>query len=143
MFDGNSQYDYDYHMVIAAHLLGQTFHSLIMAAMIRADSTARKQLAYAFPELADDLHDRGHPEIPPGRAEAGDQARPGAMASPGADALDDDMFLLTRQLSGAMGGVHASWAPAVVEVLRVRHPAVWDDAVSTAKATRDFYQERT
>lgn len=134
MNQAESQYDYDYHMVLAGHLLGQTFHSMIMAAMIRGDTTARRQLAYAFPEVADDLRDRGHPEIPPGRPEPGDQTRPGALVSPGADALEDDPFLIADQVREAMGGVHHSWAPAVLEIVRLRYPDCFADAVSTAFA---------
>lgn len=85
-----SRYDYDYHMVIAAQLLQQTFASLVIAAMLRGDTVARRQLAYAFPEIARDLRERGHLEIPDERPELGDQARPGAMVSPGADNLSHE-----------------------------------------------------
>jgi len=133
-----SPYDYDYQRILQAHLLGETFHSLVMAAMIRADSTARKQLAYAFPDVANDVRDRGHPEIPPGRPERGDQARPGARATPGADRpFDGDPYALADQVAEAMGGIHQAWAPAVIAILRLRHPGVWDDAVSSA-----YHQDR-
>ena len=130
---GPSQFEFDYHMVIANHLLGQSFHSLIMAAMIRGDTAARRQLSYAFPEVADDLRARAHPEIPPGRPERGDQARPGARVSPGADKLfDGDPIELAEQVAEAMGGLHRAWAPTVLGILRVRYPGVWDDAVMSA-----------
>lgn len=59
-----SQYDYDYSMVLIAQLLQQSFHSLVIAAMIRGDTENRQLLADAFPGLAADLRARGHNEIP-------------------------------------------------------------------------------
>lgn len=130
---GPSQFEYDYHMVVQNHLLGHSFHSLIMAAMIRGDTIARRQLSYAFPDVANDLRSRAHPEIPPGRPERGDQARPGARVPPGADKLfDGDPSVLADEVADAMSGLHRTWAPVVLAILRMRYPGIWDDIVTSA-----------
>lgn len=60
-----SQFDYDYYQTQHTEVIGQTFHTLIMAAMIRADSADRRRLAAACPDVAADLVARGHAELDP------------------------------------------------------------------------------
>ena len=126
-----SVFEFDYYQVMTVNLLCQSFHSLVMAAMIRGDSVNRVRLSYAFPDVAADLRARGHLEIPAvaGPAERGDQARPGAMTTPGAA----DVSGWTGELQDIMGDLNAAWAPIVVAILRARYPSAWDDAVTSAR----------
>lgn len=127
-----SKYDYDYHMLLVAQLPAQTFHSLIMAAMIRAGSAERQRLAWSFPDVAEDMRLRGHVEVPGPRAELGDQTRAGAMISPGGDVYDP--MGTVEQLQEAMGyDTHYTWAPAVIALVRERHRPLWDAAVAAAQ----------
>lgn len=58
-----SKWDYDYLMAQNREVGAQTFHTLIMAAMIRADSDTRRRLAAACPDVAADMLARGHLEL--------------------------------------------------------------------------------
>lgn len=103
------------------------FHRSVMAALICAPPVERRRLAYAYPRVADFLRDNGYPDMPRERPEKGDQGPNTPLC--GAD-YDD----IEAQLQCAMGDdIHPGWAPAVIEIIRHRHPDLWKDAVVAAR----------
>jgi hypothetical protein len=97
-------------------------------------------------QLADDwarryMAARDYPGAFSGRSEieAALRAAYVAGASDGPARGYDDM---EAQLRCAMGdGIHPEWAPAVIEIMRHRHPELWDDAVAAAVKIDDNRRE--
>lgn len=127
----HTQFDYDYHQVLASELIAQTFHSLVMAAMVRGDSANKAKLSWAFPDIADDMISRGHVDIPrPARAAAAAPVIDAAMLEQGWD----NAQLLARDLAAALDGeLDVSWAPVLITVLRAGHPELWQQVKAVAE----------
>jgi hypothetical protein len=104
---------------------GVSFRALLMAAMMKCtDPGERRVLAWGFPGTAGYLSGAGH-HMPLGSDPIPAQA----------PALEEtDLADLAEQLREAMDGTPPAWAPAVIQLIRRRHPDQWDDAVRTAKA---------
>jgi hypothetical protein len=103
------------------------FLGSVAAAMISAPPLEKRRLAWAYPRIADFLRDNGYPDMPRERPEKGDQGPNTPLC--GAD-YDD----LEGQLQCAMGDdIHPAWAPAVIEIIRHRHPDLWENAVAAAR----------
>jgi hypothetical protein len=110
------------------------FHAAIMVALMCGQAVERRRLAWAFPRIADFLRDNGYPDMPRERPEKGDQG-------PGSPLCGADYDDIEAQLQCAMGDdIHPGWAPAIIEVIRHRHPDLWKDAVVAA---RQMDQNRT
>ena len=60
----SDNYDYDYEVFITEALIRYTFASLIMAAMAKGDTKAKKALSEAFPRIALSMISRGHDDVP-------------------------------------------------------------------------------
>jgi hypothetical protein len=117
--------------LMAALALADGFHRSIMVALMTAPPAERRRLAWAYPRTADFLRDNGYPDMPRERPEKGDQGPNTPLR--GADYED-----LEGQLQCAMGDdIHPAWAPAIIEIIRHRHPDLWKDAVAAAKTMDD------
>jgi hypothetical protein len=118
----SSPWDSAFRAASILHADEVPFRALLMAAMMKCqDPVERRILAWGFPALARYLSGRGH-EMP-------------AVPMPAAaDLLQEiDLQDLAEQLREAMGTTGPAWAPAVIELIRRRHPDMWDDAVRSAK----------
>jgi hypothetical protein len=101
-----------------------SFRALLMAAMVQCSNPSeRRILAWGFPGVARYLSGRGH-AMP---------LRTDPLPSQGVCLLDLDAEDLAEQLREAMGVTSPAWAPAVIELIRHRHPEEWEDAIRTAK----------
>jgi hypothetical protein len=100
------------------------FRVLLMAAMMKcADPAELRILAWGFPALAGYLSGRGYP-IPLERAPVPSGLEP---------VLGADLEEMAEQLRDAMGLEDPAWAPLAIQLVRRRHPGLWDDALATVK----------